>query len=202
MNQVLSLFLLFSFFGLPLFVLIFLEKCVDLRSYRKLGMTDKIAKVWSLEILILVVAQVLNALAACLLITNFNDISALILLYFPPLPILSLILMYLLERKSIREASQKHSFKTKLFITDLILALAFHASYQGLLIWSFSFIEIGILGSGGDSSKQDLILLIGAVILLILFTLLKLLIQHELVKLTRYDAKNDTSPSYDFRLKG
>ena len=192
MNQVLSLFLLFSFFGLPLFVLIFLEKCVDLRSYRKLGMTDKIAKVWSLEILILVVAQVLNALAACLLITNFNDISALILLYFPPLPILSLILMYLLERKSIREASQKHSFKTKLFIINLILALAFHASYQGLLIWSFSFAEFGILGGGGDSSKQDIVLLVGSVALLVLFAFIKILIQKWLVKRT-----SDSSPTHD-----
>jgi len=207
MNQDLALFLLFLVAGLPLFVLIFLEKCVDLRSYRKLGMTGKLSftnaptRVLSLEILILVVSQVLNALTACLLITNFNDISALILLYFPPLPILSLILMYLLERKSIHESSQKHSFKTKLFITDLILDLVFHASYHIVMVWSFSFLEIGILGSGADNSKQDMILSVGAIILFILFALLKILIQHELVKLTRYDAKNDTAPSYDFRLK-
>lgn len=208
MNQYFALFLLFLAAGLPLFLLILLEKCVDLRSYRKLGMTGKLSfinaptRVLSLEILILVVAQVLNALAACLLITNFNDITILIILYFPPLPILSLILMYLFERKSIRESSQKHLFKTNLFITDLILDLVFHASYHILMVWSFSFIEIGILGSSGDSSKQDMILSVGAIILFILFALLKLLIQHELVKLTRYDAKNDTSPSYDFRLKG
>ncbi len=207
MNQILGMFLLFLAAGLPLFVLILLEKCVDLRSYRKLGMTGKLAftnaptRVLSLEILILVVAQVLNALAACLLITNFNDITTLIILFFPPLPLLSLILMYLLERKCILESSQKHSFKTKLFITDLILDLVFHASYHILMVWSFSFIEIGILGSGGDSSKQGMILSVGAVILLILFALLKLLIQHELMKLTHYDAKNDTAPRYQFRLK-
>ena len=99
MNQNLASFLLFLAAGLPLFLLTLLEKCVDLRSYRKLGMTDKIAKVWSLEILILVVAQVLNALAACLLITDFNFISALILLFFPPLPIWALIVLYLFEMK-------------------------------------------------------------------------------------------------------
>ncbi|MBE6621347.1 MAG: hypothetical protein E7630_00175 [Ruminococcaceae bacterium] len=198
MNQILGMFLGFSLLGLPLFLLILMEKCVDLRSYRKLGMTGKLSfanapkRVLSLELLILVVSQVLNALAACLLLSNFHIITELILLYFPPLPIFSLILMYLLERKSIREASQKHSFKTKLFIINLILALAFHASYQGLLIWSFSFAEFGILGGGGDSSKQDIVLLVGSVALLVLFAFIKILIQKWLVKRT-----SDSSPTHD-----
>jgi len=194
MNQNLASFLLFLAAGLPLFLLTLLEKCVDLRSYRKLGMTDKIAKVWSLEILILVVAQVLNALAACLPFTNDNPIMIFIILFFPPLPIWALIVLYLFERKSIREASQKHTFKTKLLVTNLILDLVFHLSYHVLLGWSI-FAEIENLGSGGNG------ILIGAVILLILFALLKLLIQHEFMKLTRYDAKNETAPRYQFRLK-
>ena len=199
MNQYLGTFLGLSLLGLPLFLLILLEKCVDLRSYRKLGMTGKLAftnaltRVLSLEILILVISQLLNALAACLPFTNDNPIMIFIILFFPPLPILSLILMYLLERKSIREASQKHSFKTKLFITDLILDLVFHASYHIVMVWSI-LAEIQKLGSGGNG-------LIGAIILFILFALLKLLIQHELVKLTRYDEKNETAPRYQFRLK-
>jgi len=214
MNQYLALFLLFSLLGLPLFLLILLEKCVDLSSYRKLSMMGKLSfvsapkRILSLEIWILVVSQVLNALAIALLIANVNAlqilfyfIPLLILFYFPLLTILSLILMYLLERKSIREASLKHSFKTKACITNLILDLVFQAAYHILLAWSFSFAEIGFWGSGGDGTKQDFILLIGAVILLVIFAFLKLLIQHELVRLAGCDAKNNKTPGYEFRLK-
>ncbi len=210
MNSVLVWLLLCLFFwaaGLPLFFLILLEKHVDLRSYRKLGMAGQLSftntptRVLSLEILILVVSQALNAVAARLLITNFNDITALMLLYFPPLPIVSLILMYRFERNSIREASQKHSLKTKVFVTNLILDLVFHALYQKVLLWSFTFAESDILGSGGDDAKQIITLSVGAVLLLIPFALLKLLIQHKLVKLTRDDATSNTTPGYVFRIK-
>jgi len=185
------LFLLFLAAGLPLFVLILLEKCVDLRSYRKLGMTDKIAKVWSLEILILVVSQVLNALAACLLITNFNDISALILLYFPPLPIWALIVLYLFERKNIHDALHKHSFKTKLLVTNLVLPLAFHISYQYFLLWYI----IGDDLLEPTTFKQHMIFGIGNILLIILFVFIKILVQKQLVKRIRNQLLTEQVPS-------
>jgi len=191
MNQNLALFLLFLAAGLPLFVLILLEKCVDLRSYRKLGMTDKIAKVWSLEILILVVSQVLNALAACLLITNFNDISALILLYFPPLPIWALIVLYLFERKNIHDALHKHSFKTKLLVTNLVLPLAFHISYQYFLLWYI----IGDDLLEPTTFKQHMIFGIGNILLIILFVFIKILVQKQLVKRIRNQLLTEQVPS-------
>ena len=191
MNQVLSLFLLFSFFGLPLFVLILLEKCVDLRSYRKLGMIDKIAKLWSLEILILVVAQVLNALAACLLITDFNSVSALILLFFPPLTISALIVLYLFERKSIHDALHKHSFKTKLFVTNLVLALAFHILYQHLLCW----VIVGDDLWEPTPVEYQLISGVGIILSFILFVCIKLLVQKQLVKRIRNQLLTEQVPS-------
>lgn len=181
----LGVFLVILLLGLPLFALIAFEKSVDLHSYRKLGMTDKIKKHLMLELLILIVAQVLNAVVASLILVVIREV--LFLLVFPPLPVLSFIPMYLWERKSIPEASQKHSLKIRSFVADLILTSVYLASCTCFTLWWLSSYlgEADIL-FGGDNldvnAKWGGILFVGSILLVVVFALIKIIVQKVLVK--------------------
>ena len=196
-----SLFI--SIFGIPLFLLIFLEKCVDWRSYRKLGMIDidNTEKILSREFLILFVAQILNNAAIICLLSTIEGCAGEISLFMicSPLPIQSLMLMHALERKSVQNVPSKHSLPKKSFVTDWILAIIFGVTYPCFLIWCL----VNDLNEsdwfGGDNSKVNtkwgIIWLIGTILLLIVFALIKILVQKQLVKRIRNQLLTEQVPS-------
>lgn len=187
-----DLYMFFLFNALPSFAFILFAKCVDLFSYKKRCMTSKWKRFMMIGFLILVVAYLLNAIASSLFLTSENGTWQLLSLFSPlSMPILTLIPMYLLERKCIKDEAQKNSLKTRFFIVDLVLSFAFVVSYIDFGFWSLStFGEIGLLGSKVDNTKENIVSSLGTLVLFIIFALIKIAMQSII---SRKNSKNRDS---------
>ena len=174
----------FLFLALPSFLFIIYAKCVNLFSYKKLDMTNKSKRFIIIVFLLLVAAYLLNTIIPCLLWSSLEGTWKLLAFFAPlSLPILSLIPVYLLERKCIEDDVQKKSIKKAFFVLDFISSFAFSLSSICFGFWSMmTFGEFGLFGEKVDNTKQDTVLFIGLVVLFIIFALIKIAIQKGIIR--------------------
>lgn len=170
-------------YNLPVYCMIFIYKCIDLHSYRKLHMTNKVCKYLILDLLIIEAAHCLAGCANYMLISLWNDLLYLLFVLAPLLLISPMVILYLIERKSI---NGKSTLIKSSYVVNLILSFAFFVLYAVFLVWDFlTFAEIVILPTPKDHyvlTKADLILYIGTVLFILLFALIKIISQKKLVK--------------------
>lgn len=173
------LYVSFLFITLPSALFIMVEKCVDLRSYKKACMANHTTRLLIIELLIISCVHLLNASISCFLYTCAQwlwNVAA----FFTPLsmPFLSLIPMYLIERTALDRVAQKRDIHTKSFAWNLILALVFHVS---CIVFGFcsiiTFSELGIFGEKVDNTKAGIALIVVHIVLFVIFVLFKIVIQ-------------------------
>ena len=177
--------------ALPVFLLIFLEKLVDLHSYRK-KLHSKNQVMPFLPYLLVITgiiafSHLLSVLMKWLLMNSeISNIIIPVLLLSLLCPFFTLLILYLIERKWINVTLQETTLIKESYDVNLILSFAFFVLYAAFLVWDFlTFAEIVILPTPKDHyvlTKADLILYIGTVLFILLFALIKIISQKKLVK--------------------
>ena len=190
----LVLILLFTVFSIPNFVVLLSEKWIDLISYKKHGMTEKIRKSFAWEtlaiiavcILYLVYLAILCIGMALLIISGQTLILSSI---FVPL-ILSIVIpgvLFLAEYKGLMNPLEpKPSILT--LISNAALSLVFDVAYGWLVAWySLSDLEFESLGNGESESidpAQTAKFIAFTVALVVITIVIKAIIQWIIAKIS------------------
>ena len=178
----------------PLFILIFLEKIIDLRWYKKSFETKNVTKsILPYRITVMLSLPIVYLLSAVIDNWFYNNEtmkvwgSLFTFVGVPAVAVVWLIVLYLVERKTINGPLQDTSLTKRSFLTNLILTCSYAVTHIGFILgWL-----IGCLGDidwfiGADNSEANLkwliLLLVGVVLIVAVFASIKLVVQRRIVR--------------------
>ena len=190
----LFLILLFTVLSIPNFVVLLSEKWIDLISYKKHGMTEKIGKSFAWETLAIIAVCILYLVYLAILCIGMalNILSGQILILssaFVPL-ILSIAIptfLFILERIGVMNPfDPKPSILT--LISNAALSLVYDVAYAKLIIWYFfSDFEFPAFGEKVEKvadPKKDFTFIALAIAFVVITVVLKFIIQWIIAKIS------------------
>ena len=176
-----GIFFAFFLVALPTFLMVFLVKCVDLHSYRKLDTVNETGKRFLLTLSTVVAAHLLFSVLQTFLFPLDPTSLLYPIVLIPLFSVIPLFVLYLWERKGI---SAPPIPLPKAFAVNRFLILLFDIFY-GILFYQWLFpIEFEILSTGSaprnpEEIRKDTVLLVGTVLLIVAFTVIKILVQKK-----------------------
>ena len=189
MTKFIALYFLFWVFTFSNFSYAFVQIGTDAISGKKLRVTQNPWRLFAFGCIFVALGHVLTgvlAAAAGFLWTGAENILSPIVLV-PIFTALPHVILYRMGRKHTDGLSEKPVALKWLLIGNIVLIWLFDVAYACLISWSISNTPIGILGppDQAEVDKVDHTTLLGTIVILAVFLVLKILLQLILVKISK-----------------
>lgn len=162
-------------FLLPSFLVILLTKFIDVQLYKKRQMTDKAKKLILADLITVEAAHILTTVLALVAVTVNKMVLFVRTFYIlnPILSVLSVIILYFVERKNTNRLFGTRPLKSVAF-ADIIISLLFNLSYFYFGSWWLS--KVWDLFGGNNGTNWEAVFFIGIYAIVIFYALIKFII--------------------------
>ena len=183
MNDLLHWLLTLWLYAVPTFAIILITKCTDVFLYKKLRMTEHVARLFFINFLTVEAAHILTASIEAMFAHLWKQsvfVSPFVLIPF--FTLLPLITLYRIERKGLPPSLIGTTLIKRNFLANIVLVLLFDVSFGCFLFWHSvaSWDEAGVIMGTVDAKLEEKwinIFYVGIIALIISFALSKIVVQ-------------------------
>lgn len=189
MTKFIAFYFLFWVFTLPNFSYAFVQIGTDAISGKKLRVTQNPWRLFAFGCIFVALGHVLTGVLAAAIGILWNGAESILspLVLVPIFTALPHVILYSMGRKHTVGLSDKPVALKGLFIGNTVLIWLFDIAYAHLISWNSSNTPIGILGppDQAETDKVNRTTLLGTIVILAVFLVLKILLQLILVKISQ-----------------
>jgi len=189
MKEFIGLCFFFWLFTLPSYTYAYVQMGTDAISGKKLRVTQNPWRLFAFGLLFAALGHVLTCVLAATIGILWHGAECLLspLVLVPIFTALPHVILYRMGRKHTVGLSEKPLALKGLLIGNIVLIWLFDVAYAHLISWHSTNTPIGILGPP-DQAKVDKVnhtTLLGTIVILAIFLVLKILLQLILVKISK-----------------